>query len=118
MGYNEKSFRFWQFLSFFGGSMRENKYQAELIKKLKRLFPGCFIQKNDSGYTQGVPDILILYGGRWAMLEVKASASAPARPNQPYYVDKFNEMSFSSFIYPENEEEVLHGLQQAFKTSS
>lgn len=95
--------------------MLENEYQAHLIKLLRAMFPGCFILKNDTDYLQGVPDLLILYRNKWAMLEVKASATSPSRPNQEYYVDMLNEMSYSAFIYPENEEQVLYEIQQAFR---
>lgn len=96
--------------------MAENAYQAKLIRKLKRLFPGCEILKNDSGYRQGILDLTILYQAFWAMLEVKASADAPLRPNQGYYVQKLNGMSFAAVIYPENEKEVLSALQEAFSS--
>lgn len=92
----------------------ETVYQRRLIDKLEELFPGCHIQKNDPADTQGILDLLILFRGRWAMLEVKKSAAAPVRPNQPYYVHHFNEMSFAAFIYPENEDEVLNELQSTF----
>jgi len=95
--------------------MRENKYQAELIKKLRDLFPGCMILKNDTSYLQGIPDLSIFYRDRWAMLEVKADSDSPNQPNQPYYVDKLNEMSFAAFIHPSNEQDVLSALQQALK---
>jgi hypothetical protein len=94
--------------------MRERDYQASLIKKLRVLFPGCVILKNDSDYMPGVPDITILWKKYWGMLEVKVSGSAPSQPNQEYYVDELDKMSFAAFIYPENEEDVLHDLQQAF----
>jgi len=70
--------------------------------------------KNDPSYIQGMPDLTILHGNKWATLECKRNASAPSQPNQPYHVKNMNEMSFSSFIFPENREEVLHALQQAF----
>lgn len=92
----------------------ENEYQAELIKRLKQLFPGCEILKNDPGYKQGILDLTILWGPFWGMLEVKASKAAKERPNQGHFVKKLNEMSFASFIYPENEKEVLSALQKAF----
>lgn len=97
--------------------MLESVYQAQLIKKLKRLFPGCFVFKNDPSYIQGAPDLLILFQDRWAALEVKASASKPSRPNQTYYVDELDAMSFAAFIYPENEEDVLNALQSALQPS-
>ena len=96
--------------------MLENKFQANLIKELKKLFPGCIVMKNDAGYIQGIPDLLILYNDKWASLECKKSAGAKRQPNQEYYVGRMNEMSFSRFISPENEEEVLHELQQAFQS--
>lgn len=94
---------------------RESPYQAKLIKKLKRMFPGCVVLKNDAGYIQGFPDLTILYEDRWAVLEVKASAGSIQQPNQDYYIDKLHGMSYSAFIYPENEEEVLSDLQQALR---
>lgn len=96
--------------------MRENEYQAKLIKKLDRMFKGCIILKNDPAYIQGFPDLLILYKDKWAALEVKASANAPTQPNQPEYVEMCDYMSFSAFIYPENEDEVLYALQRSFKS--
>jgi len=94
--------------------MRESKFQADLIRKLRKLFPDAIIEKGDAGYLQGVPDIRILCGDKWTALEVKRSASEPSQPNQEYYVRRMNEMSYASFIYPENEERVLNELQLAF----
>lgn len=94
--------------------MLERDYQKKLIDKLEILFPGCFVLKNDPGYLQGVPDLLVLYGDRWAMLEVKTSAKAATRPNQTYYVELLDRMSFAAFVYPSNEEEVLDALTRAF----
>lgn len=94
--------------------MRESSYQNKLVKRLARMYPESYIIKNDSGYMQGVPDLLILVGRRWAMLEVKADERSPEQPNQRYHVDTLNGMSFSAFIYPQNEEEVLDALQQVF----
>lgn len=95
---------------------RESKFQAELIKELESIFDGCMVLKNDSSYYQGIPDLLVLYKDKWAMLECKRHSSASRRPNQDYYISKFGEMSYASFVYPENKEEVLHELQQAFGT--
>lgn len=93
----------------------ERDYQAKLIKKIKGQFPGCIVMKNDSSYIQGIPDLLVLYRDKWASLEVKRSATASHRPNQEYYVDLMDGMSFSRFISPENEEEVLHEMESALR---
>lgn len=95
--------------------MTEAEFQAKLIKKLKVIFSGCEVLKNDPTYIQGMPDLTIFYGPKWATLEVKKSEDAPVRPNQEHYVKKHRIMSFSSFIYPENEEEVLERLIKFFK---
>lgn len=94
----------------------ERDFQAKLIKELKVMFKGCIIVKNDPNYIQGIPDLLILYNDRWAALEVKKSEHAHHQPNQEYYVDLMDQMSFAAFIYPENKEEILYELQQALLT--
>lgn len=92
--------------------MKESKFQSNLKKELKNMFPGCIVTKLDSSDIQGIPDLLILYKNKWATLENKRTAKAHKQPNQEYYVNKMNDMSFSKFIYPENKEEVLTDLKK------
>lgn len=97
--------------------MLESVYQRKLILELDRRFPGCVVLKNDTDFRQGMPDLLLLWRDRWAMLEVKPRrpmSSDDFEPNQEWYLAKFDEMSFGACIYPENEMEVLDDLQQAF----
>lgn len=96
-------------------SRLESGFQDGLREDLYELFPGCLVMKMDSSYIQGIPDLLILYQDKWAALECKKSANARRQPNQTYYVNKMNNMSFAAFIYPENKEEVLYELQRAFE---
>ena len=96
-------------------SRLERGFQDDLIDDLEFMFPGCMIMKLDSSYIQGIPDLLVLYEDKWAVLECKKNASAKKQPNQTYYVNKMNNMSFAAFIYPENKEEVLYELQRAFE---
>lgn len=96
--------------------MLESKFQAGLIKEIKQRFPNCIVMKTDANYIQGFPDLLILNQDKWALLEVKKSATASHRPNQDYYVAKANEMSFARFVYPENKEEVLNELYQSWQS--
>lgn len=96
--------------------MLESKFQSGLIKKLEERFPGSVIMKNDANYRQGFPDLLILFRHHWAALECKANIFAPYQPNQEYWVDTLDGMSYAAFICPENEEAILDELQQAFGT--
>ena len=93
---------------------KESKFQSNLKKELKERFPGCIVTKLDANQIQGIPDLLILYKNKWATLENKKSEKASKQPNQEYYVNKMNEMSFSRFIYPENKDEVLKELTNVF----
>ena len=95
--------------------MLEKDFQANFIKKLKRIFPGIMVLKNDAGYLQGVPDLTLLYNDRWAVIELKKKSNSTRRPNQRYYVDKLNEMSYAAFLQPSNEAEILKELQIALQ---
>ena len=96
---------------------KESSFQKDIKRRLRGMFPGCIVQKNDENDIQGFPDLTIIYGDRWATLECKRSKNDPHRPNQDYWVNKLNEMSFSRFIYPENKDEVLNELQRTFETA-
>lgn len=95
--------------------MLERSFQGNLIKELKRHFPGCMVLKNDSSYIQGIPDLIVLYNDKWAALECKKTANSKRQPNQLYYVELMNKMSFSRFVSPENKEEVLNELRKVFQ---
>ena len=96
--------------------MLERDYQKKLITKLKKTFPGAMILKNDSGYIQGIPDLLILHKDKWAALEVKQNAAASHRPNQDFYIEKLKGMSYAAFISPDNEREIINEIQRTFET--
>ena len=108
-------FRFCRFKEVIVSQLERN-FQKKLIDELKDRFPGCMVMKLDSSYIQGIPDLLVLYNDKWATLECKRQLNAEKQSNQPYYVETMNRMSFSRFIYPENKEEVLNELQQAFES--
>lgn len=96
--------------------MLESKFQEKLIKALEKEFDGCLIMKNDPNYIQGIPDLAVLYGGKWAALECKKSSKAKHQPNQDWYVERMNNMSFARFIFPENMEDVFNELREFFAT--
>lgn len=95
-------------------SKLERDFQSDLIKDIKTLLPGCVVLKQDPNYMQGIPDLLVLWGARWALLEVKRDPKSKRQPNQPFYIEQFNNWSFAAFIHSENKQEVLDELQHAF----
>ena len=101
--------------------MLESRFQSNLIKELKKRFDGCIVLKNDASYIQGIPDLLVLYEDKWAALECKRDEKevqqSSKRGNQPYYVERMNNMSYASYIYPENKKEVLNDLERTFRTT-
>lgn len=95
----------------------ESDFQGKvLIPELERLFPGCIILKNDERLRQGISDLTVLWHRHWALLEVKAYEHAERQPNQGYYVEQGQSMSYGAFIYPENKEAILRELQFAFSS--
>lgn len=96
--------------------MLESAFQKKVIDSIKAELPGAVILKNDPTYLQGIPDLTIFYNKRWAMLEVKNWSRANHRPNQEYWVNKLDTMSFARFIYPENCAEVLHELYKTLRS--
>jgi hypothetical protein len=94
--------------------MLENRFKTKLVNEIKDMFPGCIIIHPDPTEIQGIPDLLILYGNKWAALEGKKNATASLRPNQKYYVDLMDRMSFAEIIYPENKDIVLDALYLYF----
>lgn len=102
----------------FGGlvsEMKESEFQKGLINEIKKRYRGCLVMKNDPNYIQGIPDLIVLYKNRWAALECKKNDSSGKQPNQKYYVEKMGSMSFASFIFPENRDDVLNRLDKFFE---
>jgi hypothetical protein len=95
----------------------EGKFKTKLIEELEDLFPGLIVLHNDPNDIQGFPDLTLLFpNGRWAVLEGKKSIHEKYQPNQPYYLDLLNGMSFAAMICPENKEAVLYELQCTFSS--
>lgn len=90
--------------------MKESSFQAGLIAKIKKRLPDAIVMKTNPNYIQGMPDLLVIHDNKWGALEVKKDIHAKHQPNQDYWVDRMNKMSFARFVSPENEEEVLNEL--------
>jgi hypothetical protein len=97
--------------------MREtgrNGFQYQMRKRLEREFPGCIVLKNDPSWIGGIPDLLMVWGPHWAALETKAEPKSKRQPNQPFYVDKMDRMSYASFVSQDNVEEVIDEIHRSF----
>lgn len=95
--------------------MLESKFKTKLINEIgNKLKKDYYIFHLDPNELQGAPDLLILYEGKWAALEGKQDSGSSKRPNQEYYVNDMNRLSYASFISKDNKEEVLNGLYEAF----
>lgn len=90
--------------------MKESQFQRKFIAELKDIFEDCVVLKNDPNYIQGMPDLVIFYKDKYAMLECKKSLKEQHQPNQDYYITKFNTMAYASFVCPENKEQVIKEL--------
>jgi hypothetical protein len=98
--------------------MLESKFQSDLIKEIEDKLEGAIVLKNDPNYIQGIPDLSVLYKGKWAALECKKNGKASHQANQDWYVERMDNMSFARFVFPENKEEVLDELLRFFTCGS
>lgn len=96
--------------------MNETTFRNLFLDKLVSSFPGLVVIKADSTFIQGIPDRFLLYEDRWAALEFKRASNSSKRANQDFYINSFNQMSYASFVFPENQSEVLRGIQRAFRS--
>jgi hypothetical protein len=94
---------------------RESRFERDIIERIYETYPGIVVLKNDPSFQQGIPDRLFLNGPYWAALEFKRSSDASVRPNQVYWVNRLNTMSYANFIFPENMSEVLNELQRSLR---
>lgn len=94
--------------------MLEGSFKTDLIEEIETIFPGSICLHLNPHEKQGIPDILVMYGCKWATLEGKRSEHEHHQPNQDYYVNLMNNMGFSAFIHPGNKQHVLYLLDIYF----
>ena len=94
--------------------MLESEFVTLLKEELRMRFRDCFIIKLDANQVQGIPDLLVLWRSQWAILETKSGRRSVHQPNQEYYIDKFDTMSFAAFVNQLNYQDVLDDMERAF----
>lgn len=95
--------------------MLESTFKTKIKNEIEEMLPGCIVVHLDPTEIQGIPDMLVLYENKWAALEGKQTINASHRPNQDYYVELMDHMSFATFVYPENKDRVLKELYNYFR---
>lgn len=96
----------------------EADYKPGLMKRIARRFSHYgevrFQHNNPNApESQGIPDLTVYIGPMWVLLEVKRSEKSKKRPNQDYWIEYYGRTTFTAFICPENEEEVLNALERS-----
>lgn len=96
--------------------MRESTFRTGFIRKLRLLSPDIFVEFADPSRVNGIPDLIIFYRDKHARIETKRSKNASKRLHQEHYIQLFNSYGvYSTFLTPENEEEVLNELRRYFQ---
>ena len=95
-------------------SRLEKLFQREVKDDIYNTMTEVTVIKTDPTDLQGMPDLLVLYQGRFAALEVKRNADASHRPNQDIYIERLRHKGFAEFIYPENKDKVLKNMYSYF----
>lgn len=115
MWFNNKRGSYRESLFRYGGYiLNENRFQQKVRDRIFELLPGAFVTKQ-TPHPQGIPDLLILHGDKWAMLEVKVRRQY--EPNQIYYLKLFDSMGFAKEINPENMNYILDELLGYFSST-
>lgn len=92
--------------------MSESSLQSEVIRYLRS--KGCYVIKTrpGAGVPLGCPDIIFMFEGFWAAIEVKAGVRSPYKPLQLETLKKFNEWSWARRVDPGNWIEVKYELEK------
>lgn len=51
--------------------MLENKFKTKLKKEIEERCPGSMVMHLDPNEIQGIPDLVVFYKNKWAVLEGK-----------------------------------------------
>lgn len=90
----------------------EKDFQSKFLAKLRKLGCKCYKQQMNATTRAGTPDVIVLLGPVWIMLEFKKAKNSPKRPGQQKNIDWANEVSFGWFVYPENADEVYEQIKR------
>lgn len=96
--------------------MLESEFKRKFKNMLEQSYPGCVLVDINPEQFRSFPDLLFLYDKFWATFEMKRTVGSAVRPNQPYWVEKLDNMSFSRFVEPGTAKEVLDDLARAIQS--
>lgn len=90
----------------------EKDFQAKFLTKLRKLGCKCYKQQMNATTRAGTPDVIVLLGPVWIMLEFKKAKNSPKRPGQQRNIDWANEVSFGWFVDPSCADEVYEQIKR------
>jgi len=94
--------------------MLESKLKADFKREVKRRLSYLKMYEPKT-HTRSSPDLIILGPGAiWWAGEFKKDRDADEQPNQLREIEELNRMGYAEFVYPDNFEEVLRGLEDLF----
>ena len=93
--------------------MLESKLKADFKDEVKRCIPHVRMYEPKT-HTRSDPDLIILGPGSWWAGEFKRDRGSDEQPNQDSTINYLNEIGYAEFVYPDNFEEVLDGLEGLF----
>lgn len=93
--------------------MLESELKRDFKNKVKCRLPHVKMYEPKT-HTRSAPDLIILGWGIWAAFEFKRDRDSDEQPNQDFTIEILSEMGRAEFVYPDNVEEVLCGLEDLF----
>lgn len=97
--------------------MLEASFKVKAKQEIMKRFPDLDLDFINSGINdRSMPDLFIIGPNFWAALEFKRKKHSSHRPNQDHHIARLNKKGYATFVYPENLEEVLNGLEELFSS--
>lgn len=95
--------------------MLESRLKADFKAEVKRRIPHVKMYEPKT-HTRAAPDLIILgTGAIWWAGEFKKDRDSDEQPNQDSTINYLNDIGYADFVYPDNAEEVLRGLERLFE---
>lgn len=93
----------------------ESTFEKEFCKALRQTLGERYTYTFKLTAAKGIPDRLILYKDKYALLEFKQYKNAKKQPGQETWVGHFDNLAYAAIVYPENAEKVMQDILNYFE---